>query len=167
MTREAFSDASASGYGVYVSGNDTQNSSGSWTDSESVRSSTWRELQAVNRLLVVFSETLRECNVRWNVDNKNVLAIISADSMKPDLQDLALEIYHTVKTNSISLFTQWILREVNTYADLLSKPCLFDSDDWQISQAMYEFLTYRWGRCTADRFASCTIRSTLVSMRGF
>jgi hypothetical protein len=85
-SKEVFSDASATGYGGFISGDNGQNCSGSWSDSESEKSYTWTELQAVYKVLPKFAGALRGNNVRWNVDNKNVVSILKGGSMKPDLQ---------------------------------------------------------------------------------
>ena len=72
---KAFSDASDTGYGGFLSGDVNQNSSGRWTDSESGKSSTWREIEAINRLLDSFSSKLRGRSVQWNIDNNNMYRI--------------------------------------------------------------------------------------------
>ena len=149
---EVYSDASSVGYGGFILGIKYQNGSGSWTDSESEKSSTWRELEAVFRLLVKFADILRESNVRWNVDNKNVVSIITKGSMNADLQKIAIQIFNTINLYSISLFPVWIPRELNKHADYLSKYAS-DSDDWQISWNLFHYLTKQWFTCDVDRFA--------------
>ena len=74
---EVFSDASGAGYGGYIPPVEGQLDQGWWSEIESGESSTWRELEAVRRLLVSCVNTLEGCNVRWNVDNKNVVSIIA------------------------------------------------------------------------------------------
>jgi hypothetical protein len=47
--------------------------------------------------------------------------------MNPELQDIALHIFHMCISNNIALEMEWIPRDDNSYADYLSK--LFDFDD--------------------------------------
>ena len=168
---EFFSDASDYGFGGFISYGMNQNSSGCWTDSESEKSSTWRESQAVNKLLLRFACALEGHTVRWNVDNKNVVSILTGGSMKPDRQMIAVQIHETLFKYSIILFPEWIPREMNVQADILSRPSYRDSDDWQISQIMFNVLNSRWGQCTVDRFATdsnnkCTRFNSKVWMFG-
>lgn len=48
----------------------------------------------------------------------------------------------------------WIPRELNKYADLLSRQSQSDCDDWQISLELFSVLNAKWGPFTVDRFAS-------------
>ena len=63
--------------------------------------------------------------VKIYTDNQNVVSIVNKGSMKPELQDIVLHIFHMCITNNIVLEMEWIPRYDNGYADYLSK--LFDS----------------------------------------
>ena len=66
--------------------------------------------------------------VKIYTDNKNVVSIVTKGSMKPELQDITLYIFHMCISNNIVLEMEWIPRDDNSYADYRSK--LFDFDDW-------------------------------------
>ena len=51
--------------------------------------------------------------------------------MKRDLRELSLDIFQFCSKNSISIETEWICRESNTKADMISN--FIDIDDWRIS----------------------------------
>ena len=53
-----------------------------------------------------------------------MVSIVNKDSMKPELQDIALHVFHMCISNNIVLEMEWIPRDDNSYADYLSK--LFD-----------------------------------------
>ncbi len=75
-TRVACSDASDSGFGVYVVelGNDiTQRQ---WSALEAQQSSTWRELKAVDEVLQALGDKLAGYTVKWLTDNQNVVGIV-------------------------------------------------------------------------------------------
>jgi len=48
--------------------------SGTWSQTESLKSSTWRELEAIHRILRSLGNSLK--TVRWFTDNRNVCSII-------------------------------------------------------------------------------------------
>ena len=52
----------------------------------------------------------------------------------------------------ISLEPEWIPRELNERADLLSR--IVDYDDWQLNPAVFRELDAAWGPYSVDRFAS-------------
>lgn len=57
--RLVYSDASNTGYGGYTVGIGSTVVQGQWSESESQTSSTWRELEAINRILQAYSKTLQ------------------------------------------------------------------------------------------------------------
>ncbi len=63
-----------------------------WNTEESVRSSTWRELIAVEVALDTYWHILYENNVKWYTDSTNVVNILRKESMKMDLNMIALSI---------------------------------------------------------------------------
>ena len=54
----------------------------SWSVEEVQRSSTWRELKAVNRVLASFAERLEGHTVKWCTDNQNVACIVQAGTRR-------------------------------------------------------------------------------------
>ncbi|CAG2207610.1 unnamed protein product [Mytilus edulis] len=59
---------------------------GSWADHERIKSSTWRELEAVNRTVKSSLHLLKNQTLQINTDNKNVTSIVKNGSRKTDLQ---------------------------------------------------------------------------------
>ena len=51
--------------------------------------------------------------------------------MKRDLRELSLDIFQFCSKNSISIEIEWICRESNTKAEMISN--FIDIDDWRIS----------------------------------
>ena len=58
-------------------------------------SSTWRGLKTVELALISFAPSLRGTQIAWFSDNTaNVVSIVHSGSKVPELQDLALRIFH-------------------------------------------------------------------------
>ncbi|VDI71134.1 Hypothetical predicted protein [Mytilus galloprovincialis] len=132
------SDASGIGFGGYaVSISDTE-VMGSWNSVESLKSSTWRELEAVYRVLLSLLVTLQGETIKWYTDNQNIVYIIKQGSKKGDLQLIAFKIANVCKLNNIVLLPQWVPREENSKADQISKSV--DCDDWGIDPEVYSVL---------------------------
>lgn len=64
-----------------------------WIPNEEVQSSTWRELECVNRVVNNFVYTIENKKVKLNSDNKNVEHILKVGSKKQDLQKIAVDIH--------------------------------------------------------------------------
>lgn len=146
-----FTDASSTGYGGYIAENEDCYMFGIWSPDEVERSSTWRELEAVLRMLYTYETCLEGQCVQWYTDNKNVVSIIKKGSMKPELQEKAVMIQSLCENNEISINPVWINRDNNRKADDLSR--IYDSDDWQIDDCIFQYLQNIWGSFTVDRFA--------------
>ena len=146
-----FTDASGIGYGAYVSEYSNLEVVGSWTESEKEYSSSWREIEALNRALRSFGPCLEGQNIRWFTDNRNVTIIVQKGSRNIQLQEIALEIHQTCEHYGLCIDPVWIPREQNTKADELSR--ISDSDDWAISSNVFNFLDHKWGPHMFDRFA--------------
>jgi ribonuclease HI len=123
----------------------------SWDSLETGKSSTWRELKGVLLALQAFRPAIREKVVKLFTDNKGVVAIISKGSMNSELQNISLEINKLCTDNHIQIDVQWIPREDNAQADLLSRE--IDFDDWGVSVEFFKFMDSLWGPHTIDRFA--------------
>lgn len=147
-----FSDASDLACGAYAVNIDNFIFHLMWSESEKIKSSTWREIKAVELALSSFKHSLAGKCVKWFTDSQNCMRIIQAGSMNFDLQKLAFSIFEICLKNNISLELDWIPREQNEKADFLSK--LVDYDDWGISVEFFDFMNNLWGPHTIDRFAS-------------
>lgn len=151
-SRVVYSDASASGFAGYEVSTINGISHGSWTIEESAKSSAWRELVAVYRVLKSLVHILRSQRIKWFTDNQSVCSIVQKGSMKWDLQEVALKIFHFASANSIHLEMEWIPRTENARADYLSK--ILETDDWGISFHILDMIETRWGQFEVDFFAS-------------
>lgn len=151
-SRIVYSDASGTGFGGYIVHTQHSEVHGMWTAIEKTKSSTWRELQAVYKILLASKNDLLGHKVKWFTDNKNVVNIVKKGSMKLDLQNVALKIFQFCMENSISIDTEWVPREFNDYADYISN--IIDYDDWSISDTVFRNLNCKWGPFEVDWFAS-------------
>ena len=152
-----FCDASGMGYGGYITneaGYIDENSCmfGNWSIVETMRSSTWRELEAVKRMVKNRIDKIKGKSISIHTDNKNVDAIIGIGSRKHTLQDINIEIHNTCEENNVRRSSKWIPRENNTRADNLSR--FSDCDDWEVQSWVFAILDSKWGKHTYDRFAS-------------
>ena len=151
-TRVIYSDASNTGYGGYVVNEGSNICHGQWTPKEMLESSTWRELEAVRRMLVSLEEVLVGHKVKWFTDNQNVARIAEVGSTRGNLQDLALGINQVCIKRDIELDLEWIPREENQEADRISR--IVDWNDWGIKQDVMQWLESKWCKFTFDRFAT-------------
>ena len=62
---------------------------GSWSRSEQLKSSTWREVEAVRRVMLFNAGLIERKKIKVHSDNKNVKPILMEGSKKTDLQSLA------------------------------------------------------------------------------
>ena len=90
-----YADASGSGYGSYVTSPAVLFRQGTWSASEQQRSSTWRELTAVQRALVHFRYQLASCVLRWHCDNAAAVRILQFGSSKRHLGPTANRFSHS------------------------------------------------------------------------
>ena len=126
--------------------------SGKWTKTESNYSSTWRELESINRILRMIDNKCTGTHIRWFTDNKNVCSIMYKGSNIEMLQSAAIQISEQIRKNNIHINMKWIPRKYNSQADYLSKQ--FDSDDWSINSRVFLELNRKYGPFTMDRFAT-------------
>ena len=147
-----FSDASNVAAGAYTVEVDEKVVHFMWSRSQSLMSSTWRELKAIELALNSFAVSLSGKAVQWHTDNQNCVNIVHKGSTKAHLQSLAFSIFSKCVEFSISLNIVWIPREDNTKADYLSN--VIDYDDWQTTNEFFELIDSIWGPHTVDRFAS-------------
>ena len=148
---KVFSDASGTAGGSYIDGTDMQ-SLVMWDVTEQRKSSTWRELRALEFGLKAFAPKLSGYCVYWHSDNQAVARIATKGSMKKELNRLAFSVFTVCQEFNIQLRVIWIRRELNEQADSLSRS--FDTDDWSVSKQFFEFANKTWGPFTIDRFAN-------------
>ena len=91
LSKVLFTDASPAGRGGFIQGSALVCHK-NWSAKESQRSSTWRELVAIDFALETFGNHSAGQTVPCNTDNQNVFRIIQAGSMVKELQDIALTI---------------------------------------------------------------------------
>ena len=154
-----FTDASEHSYGGYILqrlGNVICQSR--FTEGEKATSSTNRELVAIKCCLESFADQIRHEAVEVRTDNQNAARIIEKGSKRPHLQQLAVQIFEICTQNDILLHPTWIPRELNKYADYLSK--LTDTDDWSIDNETFAYVCQQFGHPSFDRFADDLNRKT-------
>ena len=150
--RIVYSDASGFGCGAFIADMKGTELVQYWSIAERSYSSTWRELKAVELYLDVQLNNFENRSVKWYTDNLNVTRIMFKGSMKPDLQKIAMSIFDICVNRHIDLSLEWIPRDENEAADHLSK--IKDTDDWEISDIIFNFLNLSQGPFTLDAFAS-------------
>lgn len=148
----SYSDASDTGWGGYCVNVLGTEVSGSWSETESRESSTWRELRGVRLVLLSVAEKLSGKTVCHRTDNINVENILKVGSPRPKLHAEAVAIYTVCGQHSISLEPEWILRELNIEADSLSRQV--DYDDYMLNPDIFAALDILWGPHTVDRFST-------------
>ena len=147
-----FTDASEHSYGGYILQRlENVICQSRFDDDEKRTSSTNRELVAIKCCLQSFANQIRHEAVEIRTDNQNAVRIIQKGSKKEHLQNLAIQIFEICTQYDILLQPTWIPRELNKYADYLSK--LTDRDDWSIDNETFAFLCQEFGQPSFDRFA--------------
>ena len=97
--RFVYSDASATGCGSVFT---------LWEPSECSKSSTSRELAAIDFSLESFAPVLEGSLVKWFTDSQSAAKIVEVGSMKLDLHRLAVKIFQFCAEHNIRLEVQWI-----------------------------------------------------------
>ena len=133
-----YSDASGTGYGGFTVEHGCHVAHGAWSEDQAAKSSTWRELKAVQMVLESLIPKLKNERIRWFSNNQNVVRIMEIGSKIPELQEEAFAIFSIVARNLIRIEPQWIPHSKNQQADYLSR--LRDTDDWMIQPAIFTHL---------------------------
>ena len=102
----AYSDASATGCGSVITLNEDRVCHKLWEPSERSKSSTWRELAAIDFSLESFAPILEGSLIKWFTDSQTAARIIEVESMKLDLHRLAIKIFQSCMERSIRLEVQ-------------------------------------------------------------
>ena len=146
-----YSDASNVACAGHIAGRDVY-AHRMFTEAERKESSTYRELLAIQFVLVSFSSFLSHSKVKWFTDSQGAAKIVQVGSMKFNLHKLAFDIFSFCFKFGIDLDIQWIPRSLNDKADYLSK--IVDRDDWELAPETFHQLNDHWGPFTLDCFAT-------------
>ena len=147
-----FSDAGGLAFGGYSATLAGSVVRGMWTSDDLDKSSTHRELKAIYYVLLSYVHQLQGRRVKIFTDNQAAARIASIGSARLDLQQIALQIFQTCIRNAIELDEQWVPRDCNEQADLLSR--FVDKDDWAVNARIFRIVDAKRGPHTIDRFAS-------------
>ena len=149
----SFSDASNVACGAYLVGTE-EVSHRMWSSSEVEKSSTWRELKAVQFALTSFKDFVQGKSVKWHSDNQGAVRIVDIGSPKAELHSIALDIFDFCRNFNVLFVSQWVPRQLNACADDISNN--IDFDDWYTTQWFFAHLDHIWGPHTLDRFANAS-----------
>ena len=89
-----YSDASNIAAGAYTVELENKIFHKMWTCSETVQSSTCRELKAIELALFSFKNSFTGKTIKWFTDNQNCVKIVNSGSMKENLHIVAKSIFH-------------------------------------------------------------------------
>ena len=123
-----------------------------FTEFEAIQSSTYRELLGATRCVQSLVEQCKGKLVVLQVDAMNLLGIVNRGSPRLALNELARELFWFCLKHKIKLLVEWVPREINAFADEISK--LLIPDDWSISRRFIAMLDARWGPHSCDLFSS-------------
>ena len=101
----------------------------------------------------------------WFTDYPNVASIVHSGSKVPELQDLALRIFHVCLSFGISLELKWIPRSVNSEADHLSR--IIDFDDYTVNDDVFHMLDFAGDRTLLTDSHAVIMRSFPASIPDF
>lgn len=116
-----YSDASSLAAGAFSVEVESKIFHKMWTLEESVQSSTWRELKAIELALISYKTSFSGKVIKWFTDNQNCVKIVNTGSMKEDLHIIARSIFSICLNLGISIDIQWVPRTENEKADYISK----------------------------------------------
>ena len=80
----SYSDASNVACGAFVVGTN-EVSHRMWTACEAVKSSTWRELKAIQFALSAFKDLVRDKCVKWHSDSQGAVRVVEIGSPSAEL----------------------------------------------------------------------------------
>ena len=138
-----YSDASSFAGGGYIEGLEDLQAHRLFTTDEVSKSRTFRELLAVQIVLVQLGERFLDSVVLWRLDNSSS-RILSVGSMRPHLQQLALAIHNIARDKNLFIRPQWVKRGQNAHADFISN--ISDTDSWRVSKNVFRLFEQKWDR---------------------
>ena len=120
-----------------------------------------RELLAARQLISGSVKLLKNKSVTLHFDNLNASIICKKGSTKYRLNKHALFIDKICRDYNIRLNTVWIPRDLNRFADKMSK--LSDLEDYSVSCTFFSMIENMSGlKCTFDRFANNLNTKTIM-----
>ena len=147
-----YSDAGGQGWGGFAVQFSDKVARGSWSGADSMKSSSFREVKAIRHILESYSEELRGKEVLHRTDNKNAEIVLSVGSRKKELHQEAVAVYKLCRQLNIRLSVEWVSRDENVEADILSR--FDDPNDYMLDPSCFRYIDEAWGPHTIDRFAS-------------
>ena len=150
------SDAGDQGYGATLRRGGTvldRDVTGTWKRSEVTKSSTWREMKAVIYALRHFEKDVRGKSVLIITDNSANASCLTKKNCKAlGLIPLLREIWALSLDFGCVMKAEWTSRVNLRHQDQLGRlhP---NSEDWTISNFVFQLLDRMWGPHTVDRFA--------------
>jgi hypothetical protein len=118
-----------------------------------VLSSTYRELYAIFYMVMTFKRVLFGRWVRIQADNRSLFYVASKGSSScSHIHSLLVRLFWLCTENKIRWDILWLPRELNEWADKLSKD--LDEDDWSLEPRYWNIIQARFGPFTCDMFAS-------------
>ena len=123
-----------------------------FSDDEKLQSSTYRELLGIKLAVKSFGPVLKNQEVQFCSDSQNALRILEKGSRKSYLHELAMAVFATCIKCNLKLQLHWVPRSENQKSDYLSR--LIDTDDWQITEAFFQYVNSLWEPVDIDQFAS-------------
>ena len=108
----------------------------SLTAEEKKKSSTFRELLAINFAVESFQQLIQKKNLLYVTDSQTTEVIMRKGSMRIELHNLARKITKSINHCDSVLNVAWVPRLHNSIADMYSNFC--DYDDWAITTDLYQ-----------------------------
>ena len=152
------SDASGLGFFAISLGDNSKLISAPFTESQSKKSSTWRELFAVHQ---VWTDTdicsrFEGLTVKHFTDSKSVANILFKGSNILNLNVMVKEIFMSLRSHCIRLFPVWVRRD-HTFIELCDRGSReFLGDDFGLTRETLDFVLPHFPVVTCDGMASST-----------
>ena len=160
-TIKIFTDASGvneysnGGWGGWSHTTSRRMAAGRWNMDTRGLSSGYLEMQAAFNVIEAINKdgSLDGQQVLLHTDSQVAFAVMNKwGSIVPNIQDVCMDMFWYCLRHNIKLLSTWIPRELNSFADVLSKRQ--DACDWMILPTVFRELHTVWGPFSADVFAS-------------
>lgn len=152
FSREIFSDASRSGWGIFSNG---QTSHGFWTEKDLQHDINYLELSAAFFGLKCFAREMRNCSILLRIDNTTAISYVNrmGSVQFEQLSDLARDIWRWCERRNIWIYAAYIPSKENVEADCESRR-LKSETEFELSPRGFETIVVKLGRPEIDLFAS-------------